>query len=77
MKKGSWMCLQTHSNNFKIWKRLYRKKNLGVGVVVDYTDIRFSNFEIEYLRENKQVRATVFACSHGAQSKYFKPKNGR
>ena len=34
----------------------YVKKNLRVRVVVDYADSRFSNFAIEYLRENKKVR---------------------
>ena len=32
-----------NSNNLKIWKCLYVKKNLRVGVVVDYTETRFSN----------------------------------
>ena len=32
-----------NSNNLKIWKCLYLKKNLRVGVVVDYTETRFSN----------------------------------
>ena len=31
----------------------------------------------EYLRENKKVRETVFACSYGAQVESFKQKNGQ
>ena len=33
---------------------------------------RFSNIAIEYIRENKKVRETVFACSYGAQVGSFK-----
>ena len=28
-------------------------------IVVDYADTRFSNFKIEYLRDNEKVRETV------------------
>ena len=35
-------------------------------------DMRFSKFAIEYLRKNKTVRKTVFACSYVAQVKSFK-----
>ena len=62
------------SNNLKIWKFSYLKKNLGVGIVVDYADMQFSNFVSEYLWENKKVRETVFACSNGTQIESFKPK---
>ena len=34
-------------------------------IVADYAYTRFSNFAIEYLRENEKVRKTVFACSCG------------
>ena len=43
-------------------------------VVVDYADTRFSNFEIEYLRKNKEVRENVLVCSYGAQVEYFEQK---
>ena len=64
----------SNSNNLKIWKPPYLKKNLGVRVVLDYADTGFSNFAIEYLRENEKVRETVFACSYGAQVESFKQK---
>ena len=35
---------------------------------------QFSNFAIEYLREMKKFRKTVFACSYGAQVESSKPK---
>ena len=47
-------------------------KKLRVHVVVDYVDMRFSKFAIEYLPENKKVCETVFACSYGAQVESFK-----
>ena len=37
-------------------------------------DTRFSNLAIEYLFENKKVRKTSCACSHGAQVESFKQK---
>ena len=54
-----------NSNNLKMCKHLYLKKNLHVHVV--HVDIQFSNFTIEYLFENEKVRETVFACSYVAQ----------
>ena len=67
-------CLHTlqKSNNLKIWKSAYLKKKLLVRIVNDYMDKRFSNFTIEYLRENKKFRKTVFAHSYGAQAEAFK-----
>ena len=62
----------SNSNDLKIWKPPYLKKNLGVRVVLDYADTGFSNFAIKYLRENEKVRETVFACSYGAQVESFK-----
>ena len=60
-------CVYTsNSNNLNIWKLPYLEKNSGVRVVVDYADTRFSNFAIEYFRENEKVRETVFACSYWA-----------
>ena len=61
---------QPNSNNVKIWKCAYLKKNLGV--VVDCVDTWFSNFAIEYLRENEKVCETVFACLFVAQIESFK-----
>ena len=60
------------SNNLKIWKSPHLKKKLLVCVLVDYADTQFSNFAIEYLRENEKVHKTVFACSYGTQIEYFK-----
>ena len=51
---------------------MYLKKKLCVCVVVYFLDKQFSNFAIKYLRENKNVRETVFACSYWAQVEYFK-----
>ena len=36
--------------------------------------MQFSNFAIEYLCESKNVRETVFECSHVAQIEYLKQK---
>ena len=68
---------RSNSNNLKIWKPPYLKKNLCVRVVVDYADTGFSIFAIEYLRENENVCKTVFACSYGAKVESFKPKNSQ
>ena len=38
-------------NNLKIWKSPYLKKKLGVRVVFDYADTRFSNFAIGWLHD--------------------------
>ena len=71
---GKQRCIYTpNSNNLKIWNH-YLKKNLRVRVVSDNAYTRFSNFAIEYLREDKQVRETVFVCSYGAQVKSYKQK---
>ena len=51
-KKDIWMGLQIQQQQFKHFKPLYRKKNLGVRVVVDYADTGFFSFVIENLREN-------------------------
>ena len=37
-------------------------------------DKQFSNFAIEYFRENEKVCETVFVCSYGAQVESFKAK---
>ena len=50
------------------------KEKIGVSVDVDYEDTQFSNFVIEYLRENEKFRETVFACSYWAQVESFMPK---
>ena len=42
--------------------------------IVENVDTRFSNFAIEYLRENETFYETVFACSFGAQVESLKPK---
>ena len=47
----------------KYFLKTYLQNKLFVPIVVDR---RFSNFAIEYLRENGNVRKTTFACSHGA-----------
>ena len=49
--KGTWVC-----NYLKIWKPYSIKKNLHVCLVNDYADTQFSNFAIEYLRENEKNR---------------------
>ena len=50
------------------------KENVCVRVVIDYVDMWFSNFAIEYLCENEKDRNTIFACSYGAQVESFKQK---
>ena len=47
---------------------------LRLKLQVDYADKRSSNFVIEYLRENENIREIVLACSCGAQVKSFKQK---
>ena len=49
---------------------LYLKKKLRVREVNDYAGTRVSNFGIEYLYKNKEVRKTVFAC-YGAHLESF------
>ena len=61
-----------NSNNLKMCKHLYLKKNLHVHVV--HVDMQFSNFTIEYLFENEKVRETVFACSYVAQVESWNKK---
>ena len=53
---------------------MYLKKNLGVGINVDYTDTRFSNFAIKCLCKNEKVHETVFTCSYGAQIESVRQK---
>ena len=63
-KKEVFGCIYaSNSNNLKILKPLYLKKNSVVCVVVDYADNGFSILAIEYLCKNKKVRETNFACS--------------
>ena len=52
-------------------------KEKFVLIVVDYVDIRFLNFAIEYLRENEKSHETVFAFSYGAQVESFMQKKKR
>ena len=56
----------SNSNNLKIWKQRYLKKNSGVCVIIYYQDTGFSIFTIEYLCENEKVHETIVACSYGA-----------
>ena len=37
----------------------YLRFILRVLLVIDYADMRFSNFELEFLRENEKDRETV------------------
>ena len=67
--------ISPNSNNLKIWKRTYLKKNLRVAyIVIDYADTRLSNFAIEYLHINENVHEILFVCWYGAQVESFKPK---
>ena len=50
---GDGCVYKPNSNNLKIWKPLYLKKNVHVPIFVDYTDMYFA---IEYLREDEKVR---------------------
>ena len=45
-----------------------------VCVVINYADMLFSNFVIEYLRGNEKVREGVFACLYGAQFESLQQK---
>ena len=68
-------CVSTsNSNRLKTWKPSYRKKKMCVRVVNEYADTRFSNFAIEYVRENEKVRDNVLVCLYGAKVKSFKQK---
>ena len=58
-------------------KTAVSKKNSGVCVFIDYADTGFSNFVIEYLRENEKFRETVFACAYEAQVEFLAKKNGQ
>ena len=49
-----------NSNNLKIGKLLYLKKNLRVRAVIVYGEKWFANFAIEYLHENKNIRETLW-----------------
>ena len=53
-------------NKLHGFAKIFVKKTC-VRVVVNYTDIQFSNLVIKHLRENEKVRETVLACSCGAQ----------
>ena len=46
---------------------------LSVRVIVEYADMRFSIFAIEYLRENEKVLETVFAFQ--AKKNYRKSRD--
>ena len=39
---------------------------------MEYADALYSNFAMEYLRENEKVIEIGFACSNGAQVESFK-----
>ena len=54
--------------------RWHRRQRSQRNDYAEYADTRFSNFSIEYLRENENFRDTVFVCSYGAQVESFKPK---
>ena len=60
-----------NSNNLKTWKYPYIKKILRV---VDFADMRFSNFAIEYLHKNEKIRKSVFDCSYGPRSDLLRKK---
>ena len=73
LKYSSWAPYEqakTVSRTFSFLRRYSRKS--CVCVVVDYADTRFSNFAIEYLRENEICRKTVFACSYEPLDESFK-----
>ena len=65
---------KTVSRNFSLLQR-YSSKPSGVCVVVDYAERWFSNFVIEYLRENKKGLRNYFCLFiRGAQVESFKQK---
>ena len=45
--------------------------------VGNYTDTRFLNFAIEYLRKNEKFHETIFGSSYYTQVESCKQKNGR
>ena len=68
-------CVYTsNSNNLKIWKPHHLKKNLGIRAVFDYADTGFSNFAIEYLRENEKFCETFLPVHMGPRSNLLSPK---
>ena len=44
--------------------------------VGNYTDTRFLNFAIEYLRKNEKFHETIFGSSYYTQVESCKQKNG-
>ena len=66
------------SNNLKIRKCPYLKKNLRVCLVNDYADTQFSNFTIEYLGKKRKMFAEPFLPVHmGSRSNLSSKKNCR
>ena len=63
-----------NSNYLETWKHPYLKKILRVRVVVDYANMRFSNFAIEYLNKKEKIRKSFFACSYGPRSDLLSKK---
>ena len=88
MQTGQWtLTLQTPTANFEGFSQILkdhqkREKNsnnlkirkLPFCIVVDYTDMRFLKFAIEYLCKNKTVCETFFAYSYGVQVDSLKIK---
>ena len=61
------MCYTNQSPHFLLtFKGLALKKN-RLGAVLACLESNFSNFKIEYLRENKFFRKTILAYLSGAQ----------
>ena len=68
---------KTVSRNFSLLQR-YSSKPSGVCVVVDYAERWFSNFVIEYLRENKKGLRNYFCLFiRGPRSNLLSKKYGR
>ena len=77
-QKKVFRCVCTSNrNNLKILKSPSLLKKLCVRVVVDYADTRFSNFAIEYLRENEKFCETFLSIHMGPRSNLYSPKNGQ
>ena len=63
-----------HLNRQKLFCEIFRFCEDISEIVVDFTDLRFSNFVIEYLGKNEKDREYILACSCGAQVESFEQR---
>ena len=72
------MCLYTsNSNNLKIWKPPFPKKNPGVCVVVDYADTGFLSLRSNIFAKTKKFAKSILPVHMGPSSILLSQKNGQ